>query len=201
MTAKERILESAIDEFSLSGYTGTSIKTISERARVTTSLIFHHFKSKSLLWAEAKEKLILDLNINQQCSLKDINYNCFESFLNALIKGWLYALYENPDLLRILRWQMLEYNKISSSHSNDISDIFVFCGEKDGWGQLRSVLIKFQELDAIPEHILVIDLIRAIVGLIHSPFHNPLHSTQSLDDLEHYSKFISSMIIGSFTIK
>jgi AcrR family transcriptional regulator len=200
MTAKERILNSAINEFSLSGYSGTSIKNISERARVTTSLIFHHFKSKSLLWAEVKEKLITDLNLKQQCSLKNVNYNCFESFLNTLVQGWLHGLYNNPDLLRILRWQMLEYNKVSSS-SSDISDMFVFCGEGDGWSQLSSVLIEFQETGAIPEHIKVINLIRAIVGLIHSPFHNPMHPTQSISDLDSYSKFISNMIISSFSTK
>ena len=47
--SKERLIDTALELFSLKGYTGTTVKDIAKEAGVTDGLIYHYFSSKEEL--------------------------------------------------------------------------------------------------------------------------------------------------------
>lgn len=199
-SAKERILISATEEFVLNGYSGTSIKDISCNANVTTSLIFHHFKSKSCLWNSVKESLLESLELSKLSMLEDIKYDNFDYFIETLLKEWLYGLFKNSDLVRFLKWQMLEHRKIDSVNNEELESLFFFSNKPNGWRQFIEVLKKFQCLGNIKENVDCVSIARIIIGGIHAGFHNPLYALNSITKLDEYRKFLVHTIKYSVVI-
>ena len=197
MTTKERILKYAIKEFSLSGYSAGNFKKIAENAEVSTASIFHHFKTKPILWTAAKEELMKKFLLNRVCSFHEGDYSSFEIYLNTLINGWLHVVYHNQDLLRLFKWQTLEYKRITSSNNPHPVNLFTFFGGENGWEQLTIILKNFQELGEIPGNMRIINLIRTLLGALYAPFHNPLYNMESIYDLNDYGHHVANLILNS----
>jgi len=53
LSVKDRILESAIEEFAGLGYHGSSLRSIAERSQATKPMIYYHYQGKDGLFAAA----------------------------------------------------------------------------------------------------------------------------------------------------
>ncbi len=105
---KERILIAARSLFTERGFAGTSIGSIAKQAAVTNSLIFHHFTNKENLWKQVKQGICKDTKKAANV-LPDKNLP-FNKFLEELIKRSINFYRDNPDIIRMISWQRLEYN-------------------------------------------------------------------------------------------
>lgn len=119
---RTKILKAARKLFVEFGFAGTSMGKIATRANVNHSLIFHHFGNKEGLWKAVKESIVEESN-RLSPTLPELNQS-FPDFLNKLITQNIAFYRNNPDIIRMITWQRLEYeNKKEigitlSSHSN-----------------------------------------------------------------------------------
>jgi AcrR family transcriptional regulator len=104
----KKIIKVARELFVADGFNGTSIRDISKKANVHTSLIYHYFSNKVDLWKTVKESLINTETLNSinHC----IEQETFVGFLTELVEARFNVFINNPDILRMLDWQRLEKN-------------------------------------------------------------------------------------------
>jgi AcrR family transcriptional regulator len=70
---RDRIIDAAVKLFSENGYGSTAVRDIAERARVRVSTLYHYFRSKEMIYAEAQERV--------EKALRDIILSCFDQNL------------------------------------------------------------------------------------------------------------------------
>ncbi len=80
---------------------------IAAEAQVNHSLIFHHFHNKEQLWVAVKHAIVQEAN-HQTKTLPETNLP-FKDFLKELFMQNMNFYRNNPDLIRLLNWQRLEY--------------------------------------------------------------------------------------------
>jgi AcrR family transcriptional regulator len=103
---KREILTAATTLFVAQGFSGTSIEDIASKAKVSVSLVEHHYGDKEKLWHEVKRDSLVDddfeFSIIENC--KDL-----DSFLEYIVKR-RFELYEKrPDIVKMISWQNLEF--------------------------------------------------------------------------------------------
>ncbi len=106
-STREKILKAARTLFVKHGFSGTSMGKIAKLAQVNHSLLFHHFGNKEKLWLEVKQSIARDSR-NHSKMLPEL-LESFPEFLIALIKKSIAFYRENPDIIRMLNWQRLEF--------------------------------------------------------------------------------------------
>ncbi|HJO94606.1 MAG TPA: TetR/AcrR family transcriptional regulator [Victivallales bacterium] len=103
---REKILKYALKLFAQKGYSATTVRDIAKAAKVNLNLIFHHFKSKRMLWIAVGEL------ISQRYSELYLNKNMEFTDLRVLIEEFLYTRFkfykENPEVYRLIRWKNIE---------------------------------------------------------------------------------------------
>ncbi|PKL84288.1 MAG: hypothetical protein CVV24_00320 [Ignavibacteriae bacterium HGW-Ignavibacteriae-3] len=105
---KEKILNSALDFFSIHGYSGASIRQISRSIGIRESAIYNHYKSKEEIFlailSHFKSKTISREILNDELLDKVINPELFlKEFASQLISHW-----EKPDERKFIRLLMME---------------------------------------------------------------------------------------------
>jgi len=116
MTAKDRILNAAEETFAETGFAGSSMKVISERAQVAKSLIYHHFNSKQDLWTRVVERRMHDLGFLIQDTVAILMRKGINGARET--EGYRYyfdLLKQNPNLLRMTAWLNAEHSDRSST--------------------------------------------------------------------------------------
>lgn len=108
ISTKYRILKAARILFVEHGFSGTSMGKIAKLAKVTHSLLFHHFGNKNKLWLEVKQSIARDSQ-NHSKMLPELTDN-YPEFIRTLIKKSITFYRDNPDIIRMLNWQRLELN-------------------------------------------------------------------------------------------
>lgn len=103
--AKDAILQTAYDLFSEHGFSGTSIKMMADRLNLSTSLIFHHFKSKEMLWVEVE---CFAINLQSQTQ-KEVRQDSLDNFLSDILTFRL-EWYHDHKFRNFFRWRALEKN-------------------------------------------------------------------------------------------
>ena len=103
--SKELILQQAYDLFSKNGFSGTSIKMIADGLNISTSLIFHHFKSKEELWVNTE----LFATSLQEHKINVIREDSLENFLNDLLSLRM-EWYRDKKFRTFFHWRALEKN-------------------------------------------------------------------------------------------
>lgn len=111
-STKAKILCAARRLFIEKGFSGASMGNIAKLAGVNHSLLFHHFGTKEKLWLAVKESIARD---NQEGSkmLPSLEES-LASFLRKLIKKSIDFYQNNPDIVRMINWQRLEYSANSN---------------------------------------------------------------------------------------
>ena len=100
------ILDAAEQVFLAKGFADTSTAEIARLARVTKSLIHHHFGSKESLWDEVKLRRF-SVYSSQQMALLEEQAPSAE-LLRESMRMYFRFLRANPQLVRLLAWMFLE---------------------------------------------------------------------------------------------
>lgn len=111
---RHKILAQAEKLFSKHGFSATTTQLIAKTADVHEYLIFHHFTNKEQLWRSVKDYAVNKLNIKRISAKPDT----FEQFLSEVIYQRINAYQQNPNLLRLLKWQQLENKKAQLAAGN-----------------------------------------------------------------------------------
>jgi AcrR family transcriptional regulator len=104
---RAKILKAARAIFVELGFAGTSIGNIAKKAKINHSLVFHHFGNKEGLWRAVKESIVLEAN-KLSPILPELTQS-FSDFIKKLIIQNISFYRNNPDIVRMINWQRLEY--------------------------------------------------------------------------------------------
>lgn len=81
---------------------------IAKLAGVNHSLLFHYFGNKENLWLAVKQSIAKDAD--QRSKMLPDTHLPFKAFLRELIIKSIHFYRDNPDIIRMINWQRLEYN-------------------------------------------------------------------------------------------
>jgi AcrR family transcriptional regulator len=110
---KQKILKASIELFSQKGYDATSVNEISKKAKLTKSLLYHHFKNKESILIQVmndyikRTKEIFDevaTEINPS-NIDEFHYN-FHNTINAFLS-------ENKKIIKILLAESFNHQEIT----------------------------------------------------------------------------------------
>jgi TetR/AcrR family transcriptional regulator len=103
---RDAILQAARTEFSKSGFHGTRMRDIAQRAGVSQGLLHHHFQGKEGLWNAVGEQASAEFlayvsNVVAQDTLDAAS-------IPTAIRTYLQYWREHPDAFRINLWRLLD---------------------------------------------------------------------------------------------
>lgn len=133
------ILQTAQSVFVEHGFSGASMGTIAKQANINQSLIYHYFSSKEELWREVKKHMIA-LTSGSKESLDSIpEIETLDQLLENLLVKRFQLYQKNPDVIRMLQWQMLEEegNMLSGTSKDWVS----------AWLQVISTMQKQEKIN------------------------------------------------------
>ena len=107
MSTRDSILDAAEDIFVKSGFSGSSMKSIAEKAHVAKSLIYHYFVSKRELWDEVIHRRISQAKLPERMieMVSSIPSDGLESLRNSKNHTTYFEfLRDNPQFVRMLAW-------------------------------------------------------------------------------------------------
>ncbi len=126
----QRILNAALEEFTIHGFKGTSTRAISERAGVNEVTLFRHFGSKVEMLKEAVEDSVRQMRVPTK--IDEYLRLTFQEGFGQLLKDYLLQLTSRSDILML---GMTE----SFSHPEVVAALLQF------FGNMRSLLIYYFE--------------------------------------------------------
>ncbi len=85
MNNKEKIIHTALELFSINGYTETSVDKIAKKAGVSKGLTYTHFKNKEDLLRVTIEQTITKMTA-EMMAVQDINFESFFNFFFSSLK-------------------------------------------------------------------------------------------------------------------
>jgi TetR/AcrR family transcriptional regulator len=99
---RRRILEAALETFSLHGFNGTSITSIARLHRVSPPLIHYYFRSKDELWRAAMDQGIGDMvrNLKEVCDGL-VEADCIAR-LKFFVRRYIALVVERPAVFRVI---------------------------------------------------------------------------------------------------
>lgn len=112
---RAKIMKAAKQLFVKRGLNGTSMRDIAQRAKVTQSLLHHHFGTKESLWQIVKSELLNHYfeDIARKVKLAKQDEKKFD--LVEPLKQRFRFIQNNPDFIRMSLWQYLDDYKHSST--------------------------------------------------------------------------------------
>jgi AcrR family transcriptional regulator len=111
----EKKLKDAIERVLLSnGYKALGVNRIAKEAGVSKILIYRYFGNlEGLIKSYVEEKNYwIKLDKNQSLNLQNMSFKELETISANLFIGQLKELRENPAMLEIIRWQLMEKNPV-----------------------------------------------------------------------------------------
>jgi len=107
MSTRDNILEAAEQIFVISGFSGSSMKRIAEKAAVAKSLLYHYFASKQELWDEVIKRRISNASLPDRMielvsSIASGGLDVFRNEKNYT--AYFEFLKDNPQFVRMLAW-------------------------------------------------------------------------------------------------
>ncbi|MFF4156774.1 TetR family transcriptional regulator [Streptomyces sp. NPDC001678] len=110
---KARIFEAATAEFAAYGIAGARIDRIAREARANKQLIYAYFGNKAELFSQVLERRLIELAAANPVDTEDLN-------------GWIDRLMRyhaaNPELVRLVFWEGLEYGTGGIPHEEERAD-------------------------------------------------------------------------------
>ncbi|NOQ23039.1 MAG: TetR family transcriptional regulator [Candidatus Aegiribacteria sp.] len=107
MSTRDNILDAAEEIFVSSGFSGSSMKSIAEKATVAKSLIYHYFASKRELWDEVIHRRISNASLPDR--MIELVSSILSDGLDVVRKKKDHTTYfeflkDNPQFVRMLAW-------------------------------------------------------------------------------------------------
>ncbi|MBY0501052.1 MAG: TetR/AcrR family transcriptional regulator [Alphaproteobacteria bacterium] len=103
----QKIIQTAKEVFLTKGFEGSSISDIANKAKISKSLIYHHFSHKRDLWKAVKTS-IFQAFVGQALSQVSFPMDSFKSFLKSFVTLRFRFYEDNPEIARLITWQRLE---------------------------------------------------------------------------------------------
>ncbi len=119
-----KILNAATSLFIDKGFDATSVSQIAKLAKVTQSLIFHHFKNKANLWVECKNNFLTSKNINIQAE-HELASQSLDNFIELFVTKRFRFYQENPMYVRFMTWQCISedsYSILSACQNKNVNN-------------------------------------------------------------------------------
>ncbi|MCP4176645.1 MAG: TetR/AcrR family transcriptional regulator [bacterium] len=183
---RKKILKYALKLFSQKGYSATTVRDIAKAARVNLNLIFHHFKSKELLWKAIGD--IISEKYVEMYLVEDLHSSDLKTVLHEYIFTRYNFYKDNPEIYRLIRWKNIEPNE-NISFTNSI--------------YLKVFQPRLQELQAIGEirkdvdlDIAALFISSAVIGIFDKKNFIYLVSDMESKQLD-YIKFIAEELYKS----
>lgn len=95
---RQRILQAAVEEFSAKGFAGARVAEIAKRADVNAQLITYYFDGKQGLYDALRESW----------ASSESTFATPDQPFSAVVRAYLDAVLDRPDLSRLLVWQALD---------------------------------------------------------------------------------------------
>jgi AcrR family transcriptional regulator len=110
--SKSAILDAAITEFAMRGFSGTRMDEVASRAGINKSLIYQYFGSKQELYAEALNSVLKTITVksteySMEFAAVDSGDN-LRAYLRRYIDNHLALLEAVPEYPRLMAWENLE---------------------------------------------------------------------------------------------
>ncbi|MCK5117011.1 MAG: TetR/AcrR family transcriptional regulator [Candidatus Aegiribacteria sp.] len=107
MSTRDSIMDAAEEIFVNSGFSGSSMKSIAERAAVAKSLLYHYFASKRELWDEVIHRRVSQAKLPQR--MIEMVSSIASDGLEAVRTKKNHTTYfeflrDNPQFVRMLAW-------------------------------------------------------------------------------------------------
>ena len=118
--ARDAICNAAMNVFAEKGFDGAKIQEIAERAGVTKSLIHHHVGNKDALWKEVKATMFAQYFEAQRAIIlsRDADLDVMRNSIQAYFQFFM----ENPKVIRLLVWMLMEERENPDAEIDDPSD-------------------------------------------------------------------------------
>ena len=98
----ERILEAALETFSLKGFEGAKTRDIAGRAKVTLGLLQYHFGTKDQLWKAAVERAFADMKEGLDGVIANPGGLDDRELLRSVVRGHVQFVARNTAFIRIM---------------------------------------------------------------------------------------------------
>lgn len=114
MNTRDNILDSAEGIFVERGFSGSSMKSIAEKAHVAKSLLYHYFASKRELWEEVIHRRVSNASLPDR--MIEMVSSILSGGLDAVRKKKNHITYfeflrDNPQFVRMLAWLNAEQSQ------------------------------------------------------------------------------------------
>lgn len=158
IVTQQKLLASAVEAFSESGFKGTSTRDIAERAGVHHPLITYHFKNKDRLWRAAVSSIFRDFNIALVKSLAAETNQSPRDTAATFIRTYVHYAHAHPALHKIIVQE--------ASHPSDRLNWLIESHLKPLYTEVRKHLADLQRLGLAPagDPGLLFQMIRGCAG-------------------------------------
>lgn len=160
---RERILQAALEAFSLRGFDGAKMRDIAAAAGVPLGLLQYHFGAKSKLWRAAVDRAFAALRGGLEAILEDPRPADDVERLRILIRAHVQFAAEHPEFIRLMH----EEGKRRGPRMRWLVDTHV----KPLFREMVGLIERAQALGLVPAGIAPIHLVYVIVGAVGVIFH------------------------------
>ena len=103
---REAILQAARVEFAKSGFHGTTMRDIAQRAGVSQGLLHHHFQGKDGLWSAVGEQASAEFlaYVSNIVGRETVDADSMPTAIRTYLNYWR----EHPEAFRINLWRLLD---------------------------------------------------------------------------------------------
>ncbi len=183
-----KLLDSAREIFIEKGFSGASMGAIARHAEMNQSLIYHYYPSKEDLWNRIKEDLLTAF-IKKDVSAPETANLSFEKVVDALFVSRIEYYADNPEVVRLFKWQSLEDAWGKSPRQREYLDDWI------------SYIRKLQEAKKVRSDIQAEEILTLILGsgwAVFSQQPNPLVSDKA--KVASYVKNIKKLLLESLSL-
>ncbi len=144
---KEKILESALEQFLIFGKSGAKTKAISDNAGVNKALIHYYYSSKDKLFLECVKSILLKMegtfHTKEVKSITD-----YKSYIESLIESYTHFIIDHDKHIIFLLWEHLNDKELLQNIKNILgSSHLVDFIEKTNRAINNGVIRKIDPLD------------------------------------------------------
>lgn len=192
IVTQQKLLDSAIQAFSESGFKGTSTRDIADRAGVHHPLITYHFNNKKKLWRAAADQIFREFNVSLVKAMGEVTETNPRARAETFIRTYVRYSSSQPALHKIILQE--------SSHPSDRLDWLVENHLRPLFDIVVESLAELQKLGVAPpgNPALLFNMIRVSAGgLLALKVELKGTSDIDLDSSEEIEK-LSEMIIRVF---